>query len=148
MKTMKTLKTNNSLLKTNLVTVFSGAKFLRFLEFLKLWNFFLHSRSQRDWKSFFAWISVILTLIVCIKQHRKRCLFRFLFVSKNLYCVATEEDVSIGEFMKFVSGPSSIPNLGLPEKLKVLFKHWCSNRKRICKCKPTVSTFDIASALQ
>ena len=42
---------------------------------------------------------------------------------KNLYCVATTEDVSIGKIMKFVSGTSSIPLLKLPRKLKVLFKH-------------------------
>ena len=42
--------------------------------------------------------------------------------------------------MKFVSGTSSIPPLGLLRKLKVLFKHWCTNRNQSCKFKPTVST--------
>ena len=41
--------------------------------------------------------------------------------------------------MKFVSGTSSIPNLGLSGKLKVQFKYWCLLSNRICKCKPTIS---------
>ena len=41
--------------------------------------------------------------------------------------------------MKFVSGTSSIPPLGLPGKLKVLFKHWCTNSNGSCKYKRTVS---------
>ena len=49
--------------------------------------------------------------------------------------------------MKFVSGTSSIPPLGLPGKLKVLFKHWYTNINRSCKCKPTVSTCALSLTL-
>ena len=54
------------------------------------------------------------------------------------------EAVSMGEIVKFVSGTLSIPNLGLTTKLKVLFKYWCINSNRICKCKPTVSAFALS----
>ena len=46
--------------------------------------------------------------------------------------------------MKFVPGTSSIPPLGLPGKLEVLFKHWCINSNGSCKCKRTVSTFALS----
>ena len=49
--------------------------------------------------------------------------------------------------MKFVPGTSSIPPLGLPGKLKVLFKHWCTNSNQSCKCKPTVSTCALSLTL-
>ena len=47
-----------------------------------------------------------------------------LFGFKNLYCVVTTEDVSMGEIVRFVSRSSSIANLGLFGKLKVQFKYW------------------------
>ena len=62
-----------------------------------------------------------------------------LLVFKNRYCVATTEDVSMGKIVKFMSGSSSIANLGLFGKLKVQFKYWWLNSKRICKWKPTIS---------
>ena len=121
--------------------MFSDTNFLRFLEFLKT----LKLCFQRDWKSFFVWIWVIQTLVcnlclISIIQLCKCSFFGFLFVFKILYCVATTEDVSMGEMVKFVSRTFNIPNLGLPGKLKVPFKYWCVNSNRICKCKPTVST--------
>ena len=73
-------------------------------------------------------------------------LFDFLFVKKS-FCVARTEDASIGEIMKFVSGTSSIPPLGLPGKSKVLFKHWCTSSNWSCKCKPTLSTCALSLTL-
>ena len=104
---MKILKTN-SVFDTN---------FLRFLEFLKTLKFCF----QSDWGSFFAWIwsSCCVYLII---NYVKCSLFGFLFVFN--YCVATTEDVPMGKIVKFVSGSSSIANLGLFGKLKVQFKYW------------------------
>ena len=74
-----------------------------------------------------------------------------LFVFKNLYCVVTTEDVSMGEIVRFVSRSSSIANLGLFGKLKVQFKYQWLKSNWIWECKPTISTravSDIASALR
>ena len=75
---------------------------------------------------FFAWIwsscCVYLMFNLLITNYVKCSLFGFLFVFKNLYCVATT-DVSMGEIVKFVFGSSSIANLGLFGKLKVQFKY-------------------------
>ena len=130
---MKTLKTNN-VFDTN---------FLRFLEFLKT----LKLCFQSDWESFvWIWSSCCVYLIT---NYVKCSLFGCLFVFN--YCVATTEDVPMGEIVNFVSGSSSIANLGLFGRLKVQFKYWWLNSNRICKCKPTISTravFDIGSPLQ
>ena len=42
--------------------------------------------------------------------------------------------------MKFLTGSSSVPVLGLPSKFNVEFIHECP---RACKCCPTVSTCDL-----
>ena len=49
--------------------------------------------------------------------------------------------------MKFISGTSSIPPLGLPSKLTINFKHWCRALPKECKCKPTVSTCALSLTL-
>ena len=90
---------------------------------------------EPDWESFFC-INLILMYVKC-------SLFDFLFAFKNLYCVATAEDVSIGETVKFVSGSSSIANLGLFWKLKIQCKYGWLNSNRICKCKPTIDCSEI-----
>ena len=58
----------------------------------------------------------------------------------------------LGEIVKFVSGTSSIPNLELPRKLKVLFKLLVRkkqpNRQMQAYSIILCSVFDIASALQ
>ena len=130
---MKTLKTN-SVFDTN---------FLRFLEFLKT----LKLCFQSDWECFvWIWSSCCVYLIT---NYVKCSLFGCLFVFN--YCVATTEDVPMGEIVKFVSRSSSIANLGLFGRLKVQFKYWWLNSNRIYKCKPTTSTravFDIATPLQ
>ena len=66
----------------------------------------------------FIWLSIcIKKCLLC--SHDKRCIDR------------ENHEVRVR---------NSKQNLGLPGKLKVLFKHWCANSNRICKCKPTVST--------
>ena len=114
----------------NMYNVFD-TNFLRVLEFLKT----LKLCFERDWESFFC-INLILMYVKC-------SLFDFLFAFKNLYCVATTEDVSMGETVKFVSGSSSIANLGLFWKLKIQCKYWWLNSNRICKCKPTIDCSEI-----
>ena len=112
--------------------MFSDTNFLRFLEFV------------------FAWISVIQTIFVCtclisIFQLCKCSLFRFLFVFKNLYCVATTEDVSMGGIVKFVYGTSQHTKSGTTWKME--YKQYV-NSNQICKCKPTVSTCALSLTLR
>ena len=83
--------------------------------------------------------ALLIKCLISIFQLYKCSLFGFLVVFKDLHCVATTEDVSMGT--------SSIPNLGLPGKLKVLLKYWCRNSNQICKCKPTVSTCALSLTL-
>ena len=55
----------------------------------------------------------------------------------------------MGEIVKLVSGTSSIPNLGLPEKFKVLLVHKQQpNLQMEANSINLCSVFDIASALQ
>ena len=122
-------------------TVFLIQIFFEFWSFWRLWSFVFRATE------FFC---MNLILMLCVFNYYVKCsLLGFLLVFN--YCVATTEDVPMGEIVKFVSGSSSIANLGLFRKLKAQFKYWWLNSNRICKCKPAISThavFDIASALQ
>ena len=116
--------------------MFSDTNFLRFLEFV------------------FAWISVIQTIFVCtclisIFQLCKCSLFRFLFVFKNLYCVATTEDVSMGGVVKFVYGTSQHTKSGTTWKMEVqTVRKQQPNLQMQAYSINLCSVFDIASALQ
>ena len=95
------------------------------------YNFFSIFGVSEDFEAFCSvrlrkFLSMNLILMLCVfnvqflfTNYVKCSLFGSLFVFKNLYCVATTEDVSMGEIVKFVSGSSSISNLGLFGKLKV-----------------------------
>ena len=45
--------------------------------------------------------------------------------------------LTVGDIFKFITGSKSLPPLGLPNKLTVLFKHDCV---KDCRCRPTAST--------
>ena len=45
--------------------------------------------------------------------------------------------LTVGDIFKFITGSKSLPPLGLPNKLTVLFKHDCVKDRR---CRPTAST--------
>ncbi len=43
----------------------------------------------------------------------------------------------MAELLKWITGASTIPPLGLPRKIQITFLHGCNSA---CKCRPTVST--------
>ena len=47
--------------------------------------------------------------------------------------------VTVGQMLKFISGLEQVPPLGLPNKITVKFKYFCSDN---CRCRPTASTCD------
>ena len=67
-------------------------------------------------------------------------LFRNFFVS-NQYSRLDDADPEIENLIQFITGSPSIPPLGLPDDISILFKHGCINAD--CKCFPTVSTCDL-----
>ena len=87
---------------------------------------------------------MLIKCLISIFQLYKCSLFGFLVVFKDLHCVATTEDVSMGT--------SSIPNLGLPRKIestiKVLVQKQQPNLQMQAYSINLCSVLDIASALR
>lgn len=53
-------------------------------------------------------------------------------------------EVTLKDFLKFVTGTNQMPPLGLPKKISVSFLHGCPPS---CKCRPTASTCSLTFTL-
>ena len=51
------------------------------------------------------------------------------------------EGIQMSEFMKSFTGSNTVPPHGFPKELSVKFVHGCRHG---CRCRPTVSTCDLA----
>ena len=54
-----------------------------------------------------------------------------------MFSFLADVGLTVGDIFKFITGSKSLPPLGLPNKLTILFKHDCL---KDCRCRPTAST--------
>lgn len=59
----------------------------------------------------------------------------------NQYSRLDDADPEIENLIQLITGSPSIPPLGLPDDISIIFKHGCINAD--CKCLPTVGTCNL-----